>query len=280
MKNKFIAILLSCFSPSICFADSFNVMTFNIRYANSIDGENGWEYRKDHVIEVIKDEIPDIIAIQEAITTQLDFLTSQLTHFHKIGEHTRGGEKGEFAGLLVNNEKFEVLDSGQFWLSEKPSKKGSVSWDSSLPRSATWAKLKAKTKGEPFYVIGTHFDHRGKEARLESAKLIIQFLINFASELPVIVMGDLNCEIDSKPMKTFLSSGLKPAVTKNVGGTFHGFNGNHDGRRIDFILLNNKWNVEKSAILRPRKEGKCVSDHEPIIATVQILNEGKSKTDN
>ena len=170
MKIKFVAILLFIFTHSTCLADSFDVMTFNIRYANTIDGENGWEYRKGHVLEVIKDEAPDIIAIQEAVTVQLDFLTSNLKHLHAIGEHTRGGGKGEFAGLLVNHKKLEVLDSGQFWLSEKPTEKGSVSWDSSLPRTATWAKLKAKTTEQCFYVLGTHFDHRGKEARVEEGK--------------------------------------------------------------------------------------------------------------
>ena len=280
MKIKFVAILLFLFTHSKCLADSFDVMTFNIRYANSIDGENGWEYRKEHVIEVIKDEAPDIIAIQEAVTVQLDFLTSNLKHLHAIGEHTRGGEKGEFAGLLVNHEKLEVLDSGQFWLSEKPTEKGSASWDSSLPRSATWAKLKAKTKGEPFYVVGTHFDHRGKEARLESAKLIIEFLTQSASGLPVIVMGDFNCTISSAPMKAFYSYGLKAAAKENTGGTFHRFNGNIDGPRIDFILLNDKWNLEEAAILRPRKDGKPPSDHEPIVAKVEFLGKDKSKLDN
>ena len=65
-------------------------------------------------------------------------------------------------------------------------------------------------------------------------------------------------------------NGFTTAVTKNSGGTFHAFKGNQDGPRIDFILLDQNWNVEKSSILRPRKEGKPPSDHEPVIATVKI----------
>jgi endonuclease/exonuclease/phosphatase family metal-dependent hydrolase len=60
------------------------------------------------------------------------------------------------------------LESGQFWLSENPDEKFSKSWDSSLPRVATWVRLKdKKSDGREVLFANTHFDHRGVEARID-----------------------------------------------------------------------------------------------------------------
>ena len=65
------------------------------------------------------------------------------------------------------------LESGQFWLSENPDEKFSKSWDSSLPRVATWVRLKdKKSDGREVLFANTHFDHRGVEARRRSAALL------------------------------------------------------------------------------------------------------------
>ena len=279
MHMKTLLIILVIVLQQGSFANSINVMTFNIRYDNPKDGDNGWKFRKEHVAEVITREQPDVIAIQEATKSQMEYLQSQFEHLAPIGEHTKGGQKGEFAGLFINKTKFDVLNSGQLWLSKTPLKKGSIDWDSALSRSATWAKIKSKgEKSRPFIVFGTHFDHRGVEARLESAKLLISKIEELGKDIPVILMGDLNCQLKSEPMKQFLESGLKVAVTENAGGTFHSFKGNTNGRRIDFILLNQHWIVESASILRPRKGDKSASDHDPVVATINIAKQNNSST--
>jgi len=35
---------------------------------------------------------------------------------------------------MYKTERFELVDSGHYWLSETPEVAGSKSWDSSLPR--------------------------------------------------------------------------------------------------------------------------------------------------
>ena len=161
-------LLLQCNS----FAEPLTLMSFNIRYDNAKDGENRWDLRKEHVAEVIREQKPDVIAIQEAISSQMKYFRDEFKDLTPIGEHT-GGNNREFAGLFIKESKLELLDFGQIWLSETPNKKGSVGWDASLSRSAVWAKLKLKNSdSNPFVVFGTHFDHRGEEARFESAKLL------------------------------------------------------------------------------------------------------------
>ena len=275
LRKSCIKILLFTLVTTVqctCFAEPLNLMTFNIRYNNSKDGENRWELRREHVSQVIEEQQPDVIAIQEAVSSQMTYISGQFKDLMQVGEHT-GGNNREFSGLFIKKNKFELLDSGQLWFSETPNKKGSVGWDASLSRSAVWAKLKLKdSESNPFVVVGTHFDHRGEEARLESAKLLIKNIELLDDATPVIVMGDLNCEPNSKPMKVFLRGGFFTPIPKDAGGTFHAFKGNVDGRQIDFILLSKHWYVESAEILRPRKDGKSASDHDPVVARVKEKN--------
>ena len=269
IKVLLLALITTQFN---CYAEPLTLMSFNIRYDTSKDGENRWELRKEHVAEVIREQKPDVIAIQEAVSSQMKFLRDEFKNLIPIGEHT-GGNNREFSGLFIEKSKFELLDSGQIWLSETPHKKGSVGWDASLSRSAIWAKLKLRdSESNPFVVFGTHFDHRGKEARIESAKLLIEHIESLNNVTPVVVMGDLNCEPNSKPMKVFFQSGFSTAIPRVDGGTFHAFKGNEDGSHIDFILLNKHWSVESAEILRPRRDGKSASDHDPVIARVEEEN--------
>ena len=60
------------------FAKPVDLMTFNIRYGTADDGVNSWEFRKDLVIETIRNANPGAIAIQEALLSQLEYIDAQL----------------------------------------------------------------------------------------------------------------------------------------------------------------------------------------------------------
>ena len=72
-------------------------------------------------------------------------------------------------GLAVGSDdaqdRFELIEHGDFWLSDKPDEAGSRGWDAALPRVATWAKFKDKAAGTQLLHVNTHFDHRGEKAR-------------------------------------------------------------------------------------------------------------------
>ncbi|MBT6282511.1 MAG: endonuclease/exonuclease/phosphatase family protein [Phycisphaerae bacterium] len=268
MKYLFVLFLASM--SFLAFAEPITLMTFNIRYGTASDGPNSWHYRKDHVVETIRDAHPAVIAIQEAFLDQLTYLDEQLNAFTKIGQHRSGNTKGEFSGLLIDTRKLEILEQGQLWLSETP-EEISIGWDAALPRTATWAKVRAVGTSSPSFILfSTHFDHQGKEARIESAKLICK-KANELSEgnIPVAIMGDFNCSDGSAPYKVFTGSGFTTARTCKDCGTFHEFTGREDVPNIDFIWLNDKWKGIHAETLRPRKNGKCASDHDPVVATLE-----------
>ena len=148
--------------------------TFNIRYDNPGDSLNSWTYRKDSVASFIRTQDMDIVGMQEVLHGQLEDLKERLPEYAEIGVGREDGKtQGEYAPLFYKKDRFEVLDSNTFWLSQYPDSVGFIGWDGACTRIATWAKLKDKQSGKIFMAVNTHFDHVGTEARRKGALLII-----------------------------------------------------------------------------------------------------------
>lgn len=60
-----------------------------------------------------------------------------------------GAESGEHAAVFYKKERFEMMDSGNFWLSETP-EKPSFGWDAQCRRICSWGKFREKNSGEIF----------------------------------------------------------------------------------------------------------------------------------
>ena len=146
------------------------VMSFNIRLGVAEDGPDHWDLRKAFVAQTIRAFDADIVGTQETWDFQARYLSEQLTAYEYVGRSRQAdSNQGEQCGILFKRDRFDQLIAGHFWLSETPDQPGSKSWDSSLPRMVTWLKLWDKENKNSFYVLNTHFDHRGPTARLESA---------------------------------------------------------------------------------------------------------------
>jgi len=258
------------------------VMSFNIRYGSAGDGENSWANRQELVITVIKDFAPDLMGTQETLPFQATYINKELPEYTYIGWSRDQSESGEQCGIFVDKERFEIIESGQFWLSETPDEKFSNSWDSSLPRVVTWTRLKDRkgkkkpANGREFLFANTHFDHRGNEARKQSAMLLRRRLSEMAPKLPIIVTGDFNCDQGSEPYEELLEENVltdsfrvvHPARKDNEG-TFHGFSGTPGEARIDWILATEQFKATEAIIDRTHAGGRYPSDHFPVSAVFQ-----------
>lgn len=150
----------------------YNFATFNIRYANPDDGINYWEHRKQWACESMDFYDVDVFGAQEVVKTQLKDMVNGLKAYSYVGIGRNGEDQGEFCPIFYKKSKFKLLDSNTFWLSKEPTKVNSKGWDAALPRIVTWVKLKDNYSGKVFYFFNTHFDHKGKIAQIESAKLL------------------------------------------------------------------------------------------------------------
>ena len=259
------------------------VMSFNIRYGTANDGENDWDKRKEFLVATIKAFDPDLLGTQETLGFQRDYLADQLPGYAVLGVgRDNGKEKGEMMALYYRQERFEALDEGHFWLSESPDSPGSKSWDSSLPRMVTWVKLtdRKNAAGKPIVFFNTHFDHRGPEARRESARLLRRRIDSLAKDCAVIVTGDFNAGEGSPPYQAlFANADHQTALLDcfrvahpqpgDQEGTFSGFRASAtEGSRIDWIACTHDFQVTSAEIDRTERGGRTPSDHFPVKATL------------
>jgi len=257
-------------------AQEFTAMSYNIKYANENDGENSWSKRKYFLANQLKFYHPQIFGVQEALKSQIDFITEELSNYKSLGVGREGSNQGEFSAIFYDTTKFEVLKSDTFWLSETPDQI-SKGWDADYHRICTYALLKDKESEEQFYFFNTHFDHRGKEARTNSARLIIQQIKKINVEnYPVLLTGDFNLEPETEQIQ-YIRSYLKDAkettaaITLGPSGTFNGYDFQTPvTRRIDYIFHSEEINVETYAVLSDNENGRYASDHLPVFVKVQI----------
>lgn len=252
-------------------ANYINVMSYNIRYNNTADGENAWPNRKDNVKALVKFHDADILCVQEALALQVDQLLEQ-TNYEMVGVgRTDGKRAGEFSAIFFDKSRFAKKDGGTFWLSDTP-EQPSKGWDAAIVRVCSWVRLYDKWGKKEFMVFNTHYDHVGVQARIESAKLIKKKIQEIAPRLPVILTGDLNVTPETEAVatiKTFLTDTKEVSKEPAYGpeGTFNGFKFNAPLKeRIDYIFVNRGFNVQKFGVLSDSKNLHYPSDHLPVMA--------------
>jgi endonuclease/exonuclease/phosphatase family metal-dependent hydrolase len=251
-------------------AQSLKVITYNLRYDNASDGENAWKMRKDKVAELFNFYDADIFGVQEGLIGQLIYLDSCLPKYQHIGIGRDDGKtQGEFSAIFFIKERFELIKTSSFWLSETPDTV-SRGWDAVCNRICTYALLNDKKNNLKFWVFNTHFDHIGEIAQKNSAKLIIKKIAELNKEnLPLILIGDFNMTPDKEPIK-YISKIIKD--TKHIykgnftedEGTFNAFDFTKPvTSRIDYIFVDG-FKVEKYRILTDSYRCKYLSDHLPV----------------
>lgn len=266
--------------PGCVTAPQVRVMSFNIRYGTAADGEHRWENRRELVLQRIRDARPDILGLQEVLAFQADELQAALPALGFVGVGREDGQsRGEFAPIMYRRRLFDLQDWGCVWLSPTPDIVGSQGWDAALPRIATWALLRMRARPHvEVFAINTHLDHVGTEARIESAHMLRR-MADARGGQPVLLMGDLNCGPGSPPYAALTAhsstSGLRdPWVELSsplaAAGTYHGFTGQEQSQRIDFVLCNDYWEAVAVDIDRRTGESTYPSDHYPVRATLRL----------
>ena len=251
-------------------------MSYNIRLDLKSDGENWWEKRKDKVAALMNYYEADFIGMQEVLHQQLVYLKDSLYGYDFIGvARDDGKQAGEYSCIFFKKDKYTLIRQSTFWLSPTPDTP-SKGWDAALNRVCTYGLFKNNKTKKTFWVFNTHFDHIGKTARLESAKLILKKIEELnTTNLPVVLIGDFNSKPEDDPSRAIME---KMQNTRNISKVVHGnadtwnafkFNERPNGC-IDYIFVSpNKYlHVSKFATLTDSYDMKYPSDHFPIMATL------------
>ena len=283
MKHLALLLMIFLFAFASCGKKHYelNVMTFNIRMDTPADGENRWEARIPIVKFYMETAAPDIAGMQEVLYNQLLDITDIMPGYGYVGTGRDDGKTGgEYSPVFYREERFNLVDQGQFWLSETPEIPGSRSWDAAITRIVTWAALEDKKSGKVIYVFNTHFDHRGVQARRNSVELMSARIPEIAGDSPVIVTGDFNIRKESDDYRfmadTFSGKNgltnvqlISMEPVTGAGSTFNGFRSDTEPRVIDFIFADENFGVRSYRVDEVMENGVFISDHWPVVAEIE-----------
>jgi endonuclease/exonuclease/phosphatase family metal-dependent hydrolase len=262
--------------------DTVKVMTLNVRYDNPQDSVNSWPNRASIVTDLIKNEKPDLLGMQEILYHQYEYLDSVLIDYISAGVgRADGAKEGEMNPVFFRKDRFDMTRTKTFWLSETPEIAGSLSWGSSLPRIVTWVELVDKNSHQHLFYFNTHFAHDSDSARIMSSKLLLRKVDSIASGYSFFITGDFNMLPSSKgygiltgpaesiPLleDTYLRSVKRP---EGPGFTFNGFSDKPGYGRIDFIFAKDGLKVLIHKTIIKKEHGIFISDHWPVLSIISL----------
>ncbi|KAA6345566.1 hypothetical protein EZS27_006879 [termite gut metagenome] len=274
--KKILIVVLSCmiFFTSVIQAQVIRVASYNLRLDTPQDELNSWSHRKENVKALIQYHDFDIVGTQEGFLHQLQDICDLPEYVYFGAGREDGKEAGEHSAIIYNKNRLDILNSGNYWLSETPDKPG-LGWDATCcNRICSWVKFKDKQTRKEFYVFNVHFDHQGVIARTESGKLMIQKIKEIAKDAPVICTGDFNSTPETEQiqaMSSFLLDSRQVTITPPYGptGTFNARFRNPVNERIDYIFVTPHFQVSKYAVLTDNNGIYYPSDHQPV--TVDLM---------
>ncbi|MBQ8210479.1 MAG: endonuclease/exonuclease/phosphatase family protein [Clostridia bacterium] len=255
--------------------DTIRIMSFNIRYGDL--GVLTAEDRYDAVKNVIKKGFPDSIGLQEATPEWMDYLKTALDGYAYVGVGRDDGDnQGEYAAIFYLEDKYNVVDSGTFWLSDTPDVV-SKGWGADCYRICTWAILENKITGERYVHMNAHFDYANDEVRYNSADLILEKAKEFG-DIPVVYTADMNFSETSEYYLHMKDDGYFIDAKEDAEDTmdyltYHDRNPKeHEDSKIDYILINDKFDAKVFRVVTDGIDGKYVSDHFPLYADIKFAD--------
>lgn len=249
---------------------NLSVMSFNVRFDTTEDGENQWDNRKEACLSMWRETSPSIVGVQEALHNQVNYFNDNLPDYDYVGVgRDDGHSSGEYAAIFYKTADFEVLETNSFWLSETPDYP-SLGWDANNIRIVTWAHFRDRNTNQTFSVYNTHLDHLGKTSQTESTKMIIQRINEMtAAEDPVFLVGDFNMLIGNSRMKPITDEffdARKYAGQTDNEKSFHLWGKWwFPDRNIDFIFYKNAVALSFKTITK-NYGVPHLSDHRPLLA--------------
>lgn len=254
------------------------LMSCNVRYSAAQDAENAWPHRREFAAEVILSRTPDVICFQEMSREQFLFFRSRLSEYASYAMVDVPTGQSPQNAIFWLRERFSLVSSGGYWLSETPHVPGTKSWDSSNIRLANWVRLAINGSGLEFRVVGTHLDHRGQTAREQQARLINEDAAAFPELYPQALLGDMNAPGTNPAIQSFLRAGWVDTYAEihgpdDPGNTYHGFEGpalvRQEGK-IDWIFCRGRLRIVGADIVRDARDGRYPSDHYFLTADVEF----------
>ena len=261
---------------------NLKILSQNVRCADD-KGGNTVAQRTTRFKALIDEYNPDIIGTQETTFEWRRYLRT-LKEYSFVGSSRDGhmATTGEWSAILYKKDRFVLLDSDTFWLTDTPDEV-SMTNDAKCRRICTWAELFDRYTGETIIMANTHLDHSTDIVRSLQASYLLRHLKDRLgdryNECSVYLTGDFNCKPETTPYQTLSRAGFtdahKVALEDKsvVGGTYHNYGTKES--EIDFCFYRGEEVVLEYEIISQKyiSEGETepgfVSDHYGVITVFE-----------
>lgn len=239
-----------------------NIITFNIRCCDD-ENNNSIAERAPRLAAVTLPYDADIIGFQEYTPEWEPFINEIYGGKYDIYSKYRCEDDPEGVPILWNRERFEVIKTGHFWLSDTPEVE-SKGWDEVYDcyRICVYVILKDRKSGEEFTVMNTHFGF-GDKGQSDSCRLIYDYSKRISGN-KTFVIGDFNMIPESvgyiEMVKYFRD--VNSLTVNDRTSTFHDYDPSVDkNEHIDYCFIDEKIVPVSYAMITDRVDGKYPSDH-------------------
>ncbi|KAK4181461.1 Endonuclease/exonuclease/phosphatase [Triangularia setosa] len=276
---------------------SIRLITFNVRYATKtpVPGEEPWSVRCPKLCAQLRfitsGQNSPFICFQEVLHSQLADIQDQLGHaWRYIGQGREDGKlAGEFSPIFFRVDNWECERQRTYWLSKTPDVP-SKGWDAALERIVTVGLFRHKETSVCVVVMSTHFDHRGKVAQEESARLLLEISRAWTTSssggtpVPAILGGDFNSTPSDGAYKVLVAPDSGMMDVSQLVQERHRY-GNREitytsfgepdetPKRIDFLFVRGSQKVifRNFGILPNRFDDMVyLSDHRAVVADMEL----------
>jgi endonuclease/exonuclease/phosphatase family metal-dependent hydrolase len=236
-------------------ADRVTVLTYNIHHGQGTDGV----FDLPRIADVIRRSNADLVALQE-----VDVLTKRASGVDQASELARlTGMYHAFGRAIPYSDgaygdavlsRWPILRVETIALPAEPNHEDRVAVMITVQMPESQRKMR---------FISTHFDHTSNPSdRVAQAKHLSGEI--FPSELPTLVLGDLNAQPGSEPVE-ILNHWLRPAAPPNL----YTMPSDQPKRKIDWVLMSraHNWQVRE---VRTYDE-PVASDHAPLMAELELM---------
>ena len=252
----------------------YRFITCNARTQTPYDGAQQFMNRVDFLCEELLRLDADVIGFQEIKPEMRLALIERMPGYGFLGSGRDINRLDE--GSVIAYKQNRLMPERLFSeiLSFTPHVYGSTYGgdQSHCPRVFSSADFMPFDGGQPFRFMNVHTDHIGQNARQLA---VAQMLQHYATQdalrpMPTVVTGDFNATPDAPEIQMMVESGSFLDLSKDLGGTFHGYDTESQPWKIDYIFATKEWQTQSVSAPHPKQGELFFSDHDPIIVDVEL----------
>ena len=221
----------------------------------------------------LNNTLPDSLGVQEINSFWVADLKELLPQYDYYGVK-RGGdrneEQSEMNGIFYLKDKYNLIESHTFWISETPDKESRFE-GAGCHRVCSYVVLQNKSNGFIYIHLNTHFDNTSVEAQNLGGRLVSKCAENLAKKYenaPIVITGDFNQYSDGESVQLLNNKGYTNASGWVKTPTFHGWGEVEDIEPIDYIFTKG-FTASDYKVHNDVNTPSHISDHYMISATLK-----------